>query len=96
VRDLELRLAEAVQARNDAEAAARVLRPAAPGAPAEAGAPVDKLTRERDSYAQQLSDRDARISRLQRELADKSERLGRLAKELSELKSRGLGKLFQR
>jgi chromosome segregation ATPase len=95
VRDLELRLAEAVQARNDAEAAARVLRPAAAGAPPEA-APPDRIARERDAYAQQLSDRDARISRLQRELADKSERLGRLTKELADLKSRGLGKLFQR
>jgi predicted RNase H-like nuclease (RuvC/YqgF family) len=58
--------------------------------------PVERLTRERDSNVQQLSDRDARISRLQRELADKAERLGRLTKELSDLKSRGLGKIFQR
>jgi predicted nucleic acid-binding Zn-ribbon protein len=57
---------------------------------------MEKLTRERDAYVHQLADRDARISRLQRELADKSERLGRLAKELSEIKSRGLGKIFQR
>ena len=95
LKGLELRLLEAEQGRADALAAVRAAesRSVVPGDPPGS---IDRLTRERDSYVQQLSDRDARITRLQRELADKAERLGRLAKDLADIKSRGLGKIFQR
>jgi len=92
VKDLELRLAEAEEGRREAQSALAA-RSAVPGDPP---ATIERLTRERDAYVQQLADRDARITRLQRELADKTERLGRLAKDLAEMKSRGLGKIFQR
>ena len=42
-----------------------------------------------------MADRDAKLTRLQREVVDKTERLGRLAKEMGELKAKGLGKLFK-
>jgi peptidoglycan hydrolase CwlO-like protein len=57
---------------------------------------VERLTEERDAFVAQVADRDARITRLQREVADKTERLGKLAKEMAELKSKGLGKIFSR
>ena len=49
----------------------------------------------REALAAQVAERDAKVARLQREVADKTERLGRLAREMSELKARGLGKLFR-
>jgi chromosome segregation ATPase len=89
VRELEEALAAAEQA-----LAAPAPRPATPGDPPGA---LERAVRERDAYAQQLAERDARIARLQREIGDKTERLARLAQELSAVKSRGaFGKLFQR
>jgi hypothetical protein len=88
VRDLEA----ALEAAGRAQAAAP--RPAPPGDPPGA---LERAVRERDAYAQQLVERDARIARMQREIADKTDRLARLAQELSAAKSRGaFGKLFQR
>jgi chromosome segregation ATPase len=89
VRELEEALAAAEQA-----LAAPAPRPATPGDPPGA---LERAVRERDAYAQQLAERDARIARMQREIGDKTERLARLAQELSAVKSRGaFGKLFQR
>jgi SAM-dependent methyltransferase len=89
VRELEEAVAAAEQAH-----AAPAPRPATPGDPPGA---LERAVRERDAYAQQLAERDARIARMQREIADKTERLARLAQELSAVKSRGaFGKLFQR
>jgi chromosome segregation ATPase len=97
VRDLEARLAEALRRQADAQALAQATRAAAAGGQAtEVAAAMQELAQERDTYAAQLADRDARIARLQRELVDKTERLGRLAQEVGELKSKGLGKLFSR
>jgi hypothetical protein len=92
VRELEAALALAERARADAAAAPG--RSTAPGDPPGA---LEKVVHERDAYAHQLADREARIARMQREIADKTERLSRLAQELSAEKSRGaFGKLFQR
>jgi chromosome segregation ATPase len=97
VRELEARLAEALRRQADAQALAQATRAAAAGGQAaEVAAAMQKLAQERDTYAAQLADRDARIAKLQREVADKTERLGRLAQEVGELKSKGLGKLFSR
>jgi len=61
----------------------------------DTAAPLKQLAREREELVAQITDRDHRIARLQRELADKTDRLGRLAKEMGDLKSKGLGKIFR-
>lgn len=92
VRELEEALARAEQAQ--AEARPPPPRSTAPGDPPGA---LETALRERDAYAQQLAERDARIVRLQREIADKAERIARLAQDLATARSRGaLGKLFHR
>ncbi|HZY05921.1 MAG TPA: methyltransferase type 11, partial [Anaeromyxobacteraceae bacterium] len=96
VRELEARLAESLRHEADAEAMAQAVRSAAGGEAAEVTAAMQRLAQERDTYAAQVADREARLARLQRELNDKTERLGRLAQEVGELRSKGLGKLFTR
>ncbi|HEU4384151.1 MAG TPA: methyltransferase type 11 [Anaeromyxobacteraceae bacterium] len=96
VRELEARLAEALRHEADSEALAQAARAAAGGQATEVTAAMERLAQERDTYAAQIAERDARLARLQRELSDKTERLGRLAQEVGELKSKGLGKLFTR
>ncbi|HYQ82048.1 MAG TPA: methyltransferase type 11, partial [Anaeromyxobacteraceae bacterium] len=94
VRELETRLAEALRHEADAEAVAQAARAAAGGDATEVAAAMQRMAQERDTYASQVAERDARLARLQRELNDKTERLGRLAQEVGELRSKGLGKLF--
>jgi chromosome segregation ATPase len=94
VEELELRLADALRRAADAEAATRAGAPAAADGPGAAET-LQRAVQEREALVAQLSDRDQRIVRLQREVADKTDRLGRLAKEMGELKARGLGKLFR-
>jgi hypothetical protein len=56
---------------------------------------MKKLASEKEALLAQVTERDQKIGRLQREVADKTDRLGRLAKEMGELKAKGLGKLFR-
>ena len=90
--ELEEQLTQALQRAADAEAA---LGAARAGVSGEQGDTLRKAVLEREAMAGQLSERDAKIARLQREVADKTERLGRLAKELGEMKAKGLGKIFR-
>ncbi len=100
LRALEDRLADALKRAEDAEAAAESAAQAARASPAPAEAPdaagaLVRATQEKDGLVAQVTERDAKIARLQREVADKTDRLGRLAKEMGELKAKGLGKIFR-
>jgi uncharacterized protein (DUF3084 family) len=97
VKELEDRLAGALRRAADAEAAAEAARaaPAEPAPVAEMGEALQKVAQEKETLVAQISERDQKISRLQREIADKTDRLGRLAKEMGELKAKGLGKIFR-
>lgn len=93
--DLERRLAEAIRRAAEAEAALEARPPPPLPTGAETGEALRRATEAREALVAQLAERDAKVARLQREVADKTERLGRLAREMSELKARGLGKLFR-
>jgi chromosome segregation ATPase len=87
--EAEARAAELQRKLADAEALAKASKSG------EAAGQLQRVQREREELLAQVTDRDHRIARLQRELADKTDRLGRLAKEMGDLKARGLGKLFR-
>jgi chromosome segregation ATPase len=89
---LQEQLAAAIRRAADAEAALDAAK-RAPGEPA-GGDTADALKRaatEKEALVVQITERDQRITRLQREVADKTDRLGRLAKEMGELKAKGRG-----
>src|SRR6266540_4266665 len=93
---LEEQVAQALKRAADAEAALEAARPAA-GAPplADAGEALIRAAQEKEALVTQISERDQRIARLQREVTDKTDRLGRLAREMGELKAKGIGKIFR-
>ncbi len=99
VKALEDRLAEALQRAADAEAAAEASRSGASSLEAangtDAGEALGRAVQEKGALVAQITERDQKIARLQREVADKTDRLGRLAKEMGELKAKGLGKIFR-
>jgi chromosome segregation ATPase len=86
------RRAQAAQLEADAVRATAAAHPAASHEAEQAAA---RLREERDALTAAVTERDGRITRLQREVADKTDRLGRLAKEMGELKAKGLGKIFR-